>query len=190
MLWRLNLPRVRMNVPSPDTQLLERLKKGEPLAVQQWFSGYHDRLLRFVLTKVSSDKDAEELVQETFINCLKHLPLFRGDSSILTWMQGIARHEVADFYRKKYAKKAIKALPLGDLVIGAKVDDAHEVSEKVKTVLLKMSTDYRELLSLKYIDGKKVGEIALELGRSIKAIESDLFRARSEFKKLYALELV
>lgn len=173
-----------MSVP-PD-QLLAALKAGQPQAVAQWFKTYHRGLFNFVKTKVSSDHDAEEIVQETFINCLKHLTLFRGNSSIKTWMQGIARHEIADYYRKRYAKKAILALPLTDLIPATAIGDAHEVSEKVRQVIHKMSAHQRELLLLKYIDGKKVEEIAEDLGRSIKAIESELFRARQEFKTLYA----
>src|SRR5690606_15628063 len=135
---------------------------------------YRPVLKRFIQTKIESDHDVEEIIQETFINCLKHLPLFMGNSSIKTWMLGIARHEVADFYRKRYAKKAIRLLPLTEMGNEAQIDDVHEVSEKVKAVIHRMSHHQRELLQLKYIDGKKVEEIALELGKSIKSIESEL----------------
>lgn len=170
---------------STESHLLARLKAGDPQAVRQWFSQYHDRLLAFISKKIDNPKDAEELTQETFMNCLKHLPLFRGESQIFTWMCGIAQHEVADFYRKKYAKKALQTLPLADFLTHTKVENAHEVAEKVQLVLMKMRADYRELLLLKYIDGKKVKEIALELSRTVKSIEADLFRAREEFRVLW-----
>ncbi len=175
------------NQDSSENILLSQLRSGQPQAVAQWFKEFQPQVLGFIKSKISSDKDAEELTQEVFLNCLKHLPLFRGDSSILTWMVGIARHEVADFYRKKYAKKAISYLPLSDIIINHKIDDAHEVSEKVKLVFGQLDTEHQELLLLKYIDGKKVKDIAAELGRSVKAIESELFRAREEFKRLYVL---
>jgi RNA polymerase sigma factor (sigma-70 family) len=170
-----------------ETELLNRLRAGQPLAVQQWFKTYQSGILSWVKTKVSNDKDAEELTQEIFLNCLKHLPLFRGESKIMTWMQGIGRHEIADYYRKRYAKKAISYLPLSELVVGTKIDDAHETSEKVKHVFGQLSQESQELLLLKYIDNKKVKDIAAEIGRSVKAVESDLFRAREEFKRLYLL---
>jgi len=169
----------------PPDQLLASLRTGNPQAVAQWFKTYHRDLLKFVKTKVTPESDAEEIVQETFINCLKQLPFFRGSSSLKTWMVGIARHEVADYYRKRYAKKAILALPLTDLISANAIGDAHDISEKVHQVVQAMSEYNRELLFLKYIDGKKVEEIATLLGRSIKAIESELFRARSEFRTLY-----
>jgi len=167
--------------------LLTRLKKGEPKAVSEWYEEYSPRLLSYVNKKISSHKDSEELVQEVFLGCLKHLPLFRGNSSIFTWMCSIARHEISDYYRKRYAKKALKYVPLGEMILQEEIVDAHESAQKVKEVFAQMKDESKELLMQKYVDCKKVSEIGQELGRTTKAIESDLFRARKEFKKLYAL---
>jgi RNA polymerase sigma-70 factor, ECF subfamily len=168
-------------------ELLSRLKKGEPKAVSEWYAEYSPRLMSYIGKKISSHKDCEELTQEVFLGCLKHLPLFRGKSSIFTWMCSIARHEVADYYRKRYAKKALKYVPLGEMILQEDIADAHESAQKVKEVLSQMKGESKELLMQKYVDCKKVSEIGKELGRTTKAIESDLFRARKEFKKLYAL---
>ncbi len=168
-----------------DTQLLAQLKAGQAKAVQYWFQQYHDRLLKLVNKRVSLEKDAEELVQDTFMSCLKHLPLFRGESSIWTWMVRIAHHEVADYYRKRYAKKFIHLLPLSDLFPFESLIDSHEISQKVRQVLLTMATDEREVLLMKYVDKKRVKQIAIELGKTIKSVESTLFRARGEFRRLY-----
>lgn len=179
----------RAKQQSSDSGLLPRLKQGDEAAVAEWFRLYEKRLLRFFLAKVSNKKDAEELVQDTFLSCIKHLPVFRGESSIWTWMCRIAQHEAADYFRKKYAKRVLKTLPMGDLVLAAPIQDAHETSARVKHVLAQMAQPTAELLRMKYIDKKKVKEIATELNRSVKAIESDLFRARQEFQALWvALE--
>jgi len=166
-------------------ELLALLKSGDKQAVETWYKVFYDQVLAFVSGKVDNTKDAEEIAQETFINALKQLTFFRGQSQLLTWMISIARHEVADYYRKKYAKKAIKALPLTDWLVGGKLNDSHEVSEQVREVFKRLNSHHRELLLLKYVDNKKVEEIAHEVGRSVKSIESDLFRARRAFKTLY-----
>ncbi len=175
---------------SSDQALLADLKLGRPEAVKVWHKRYYPKLLRFITTKVSNTKDAEELTQETFVNCLSHLPLFRGSSSIWTWMCGVAKHEVADYYRKKYAKRAIKTFPLGEMLLADGIEDAHEVADAVTKVMKKMPERSRELLKQKYLDKKRVKDIAQQWGKSVKSIESDLYRAREEFKQLYGLELV
>jgi RNA polymerase sigma-70 factor (ECF subfamily) len=168
-----------------DKKLLHQLKTGSDQAVKTWFDLYYSKLLQIVETKVSNKKDAEEIVQQTFMNCLKHLPLFRGKSSIWTWMNSISRHEIADYYRKKYAKKAIRTIPLSEFLPLTEIADSDDVSERVNLVLSQMKESYKELLLLKYADGKKVAVIAKDLGKSVKSIESDLFRARKEFKYLW-----
>lgn len=169
-----------------DQQLLTALKSGQPEAVRAWFARYQPRLSALIALKVSNAHDVEELVQETFLACLKHLPLFRGESNIWTWMQSVARHEVADYYRKKYAKKALQTIPLSDWLLDQPVADAHETAQKVSAALAELSKEYRELILLKYVDELRVKEIASKLNKSIKSVESDLFRARQAFKVAYA----
>jgi len=169
-----------------EAQILELLKLGDSAAVEYWLTEYENPLAAYISQKVDLPADTKELTQETFVACLKQLPLFRGDSSILTWMISIARHQIADYYRKKYTKQALKFLPLSHYLFEAKIDDAHETSEKVKQVLGRMSQTSQELLQKKYVDGRKVAEIAKEWGRSVKSVESELFRARAEFRELYA----
>ena len=169
-----------------DKKLINSLRQGDQVASREWFEKHYPQLLKFVLFKISNHEDAEEIVQETFINCLKHLPVFNEKSSILTWMKGIARHEVADYYRKKYAKKAVYLLPLFESLSDELVSDSQEVAKKVSLALKEMRKDYRELLLLKYVDGKQIKSIAQELRRSFKSVEADLFRARKDFKEIYA----
>lgn len=171
---------------SEDGLLLSQLKFGQAKAVRTWFNTYHDRLFHFIAQKVSIEKDVEELVQDTFLACLKHLPLFRGESNIWTWMTRIAQHEVADYYRKRYAKKFIRSFPLSELLPLHDMSDVHEISQKVRQVLANMASDEREILLMKYVDQKKVKQIAQEMGRTAKSVESILFRARVEFRKLYS----
>lgn len=174
-----------MEINKSEQDLISKLKQGDTRAVNQWFSEYNDKLTKVVVKKVSNYQDAEEIVQQTFLNCLKHLPLFRGRSSIWTWMNSIARHEIADYFRKKYAKRALKTTRLSEFLMLDNIDDSSEVSEKVRRVLKKMRSNHRELLLLKYVDKKKVAIIAREFGISIKSVESELFRARKEFRAIW-----
>lgn len=171
-----------------DPQLLTDLKYGRPEAVQAWYQQYAPSLKQLIEKKVRNAGDADEITHDVFMECLKHLPLFRGESSIWTWMVRIAHHEVADYYRRAYAKKVIKTLPVSELLQLPELEDSREISQRVKVVLKKMSETSRELLQRKYIDRQQIKHISREMGKSDKSIESLLFRARVEFRQLYALE--
>lgn len=168
--------------------LVEALKQGNSLAVEYWFKTYYRPLYLSACNKMPSEVIAQEVVQDTFVNCLQSLNLFHNASSLLTWMQAVLRHEMADFYRKRYAKKFIRTLPLTELLLAQPYGDVEETAEKVKWVMKKMLGKNKELLLKKYIDKKQVSEIATETGKTVKAIESELFRARNEFRQLW-LEL-
>lgn len=170
--------------------LLKGLREGDKKKVFDWYTNFSPYLMAISLKKISDFTDAEEIVQETFINSLRQLPLFRGDSRLKTWMVSILRHEIADYYRKKYAKKALKIIPLFDEILQNPLKSSQEISDKVQITLSKMKKETRELLLLKYVDKKRVKEIAFLFGKTVKSIESELFRARVEFRKIYAETLV
>jgi RNA polymerase sigma-70 factor (ECF subfamily) len=183
-----------------DWPLVQALRSGEARAVEHWYRLYQKRLTAFVSRKVSNPADVEELVQETFINTLRSLPEFVGQASLWTWMCAIAKHEIGDYYRKKYAKKVLQLLPLSDWLWGdfltTNVTSAASVSEisalthedlvgKLEQVWQKIGADYCELLQEKYLDQLSVAQLAAARGKTVKAVESELFRARRAFKKAY-----
>lgn len=168
--------------------LVKDIKKGKKVAVRFWFKHYYGQLLAIAIKKAQNKEDAQELVQETFINCLRNIQSFKNKAKLSTWMKSILFHEIADYYRKLYAKKAIRTIPLAEFLLNRPIADSHQTSQQVQAVLSKMLSYKKELLLLKYVDKKKVKEIAKKMGKTVKAIESELFRARKEFKRLYALE--
>lgn len=173
-----------------DNQLLLKLRTGDERAVAEWYQSYELRLKRYIMRRIDETQDAEELLQEVFINCLRNLAYFKGKSSLYTWMCSIANHEIADFFRKRYAKKFIHTLPLADYFFSeeVKIENAHALAERMEAAFSKIGQATKELLLLKYVDRKTVSDIAIKHGKTKKAIESDLFRARQAFKAAYTVE--
>ena len=66
----------------------------------QWLTDYGDDLLAYALTRVHHLDVAEDLVQETYLAAFKAMDRFEGRSSARTWLIGILRHKVADFFRR------------------------------------------------------------------------------------------
>lgn len=150
------------------------------------------RLVRFVATKVSDRADAEDIVQETLISIYDSLVLFKGKSSFFTWACAIAKHEIADFYRKKKIKQIVfSRLPkLKQLVSEALGPELAYQELEAKTKILntfkRLSEGYARILRLKYVEDLSMRQIASELNLTVKAVESRLTRARLAFQKVYA----
>ncbi len=174
-----------------DQELVQQILNGDQKAVSLFYRRFREPLLAAVSEKVDFGV-AEELVQEIFLSALQSLPLFSGKSSLYSWLLGIARHEVCDYYRKRKIKEVVfSKLPFLKRLVSQALSpetafEEKELKEKIKSSLGKLSEGYRRILRLRYIDGCSVADLALKLGISYKSAESKLFRARLAFQKIYS----
>ncbi|MBT3784837.1 sigma-70 family RNA polymerase sigma factor [bacterium] len=74
---------------------------AEGMDPELWVEEYGDDLFRYAIRRVSNRTEAEDLVQETLIAALKAQEKFRSQSTPKTWLIGILKHKVMDYYRKK-----------------------------------------------------------------------------------------
>lgn len=177
-----------------EKQLVKQVIKGNKKAIRSFYRAYQNRLLNFILTKVENVKDAEEILQDTFLSSLDSLPLFKFQSSIYTWLCSIAYHEIVDFYRRRKLKTIIfSRLPWLEKIVDKALSpelalQEKELKIKIYNTLKNLTEGYAQILRLKYIEGLSMREIALRLQTSIKAVESKLTRARLAFQKQYVKE--
>ncbi len=85
-----------------------RPPEGKTNDPEQWVDLYADPLYGFALLRVTDAAVAEELVQETFLAALAAFKNdnFSGRSSIQSWLTGILKHKIMDYFRKKYRNSA------------------------------------------------------------------------------------
>lgn len=150
---------------------------------------YRERLFRFVILRVKGDAHvAEDVVQETFAAALLSLTRFRANSSPYTWLCSIAQHKIADHYRKQPPTRSetmsldLLAENLGDGgPCSSSIEkwlDAKDTRDSVQQALNELPPAYSNVLRYKYFVGLSVAEIGCEIGRSPKAVEGLLARAR------------
>ena len=167
------------------------MRKGErdKGGVEEWYRKYRRKLLNFILLRVKDQRDAEEILDDTFLSAWDSLPLFSGKSSFFTWLCGIAKHEIADYYRKKKIKTILFShLPflenLASKALGPEEEMLkNELKEEVVLALGRLEVKHRRVLVLKYLRGERIKEIAKEIGKTVSAVESLLFRARKALAK-------
>lgn len=156
---------------------------------------YLPRLSGFIARFTENKEERETILQETLVSALESWPTFSKKSSFYTWLCGIAKHEIADFYRKKKLKTLLfSRLPwleeLASEALGPEqIFLRKEFEAEVKATLNNLTAGYREILRLKYYQGLEVSEIAQKLNETVSAIESRLFRARRAFAKAFASHL-
>jgi RNA polymerase sigma-70 factor (ECF subfamily) len=83
--------------PSED---LERLRRGDPEAMDQLYRDHAPAVLGWVIRLGGERLDAEDVAQRVFEVALNRIHTYRGDSSLRTWIYGICRRVVANARRR------------------------------------------------------------------------------------------
>jgi len=174
-----------------ETDFICRVIANDDRAITELYWRFMPKLRRFFTNRLASQKDAEEVAHDTFLSVLDALPSFDGRSQLSTWIMGIAKHELVDYYRKKKIKAVLfSKLPFLENLLDQALSpqlalEEKQLKQRIVKTLQNLSEGYALILRLKYIEDLSVAEIAKELEISYKAAESRLSRARLAFQQAF-----
>jgi RNA polymerase sigma-70 factor, ECF subfamily len=139
----------------------------------------------YLRVRCPSEAVAEEITSEVFLAAVAALA--RGAVPVLTtaWLVGVARHKLADHWRRAAREDRKLQAAGGEL---RELDDPWEVHldvQRAREVLVLLGPHHRAALSFRYLDGLAVPEVAELLGRTVHATEALLVRARAAFRRTY-----
>ena len=164
----------------------EALPDPDPVA-----SIYHRSLPHvygYLLSRCGSASLAEDLAAETFMAAVAAARQPGAPEITVAWLVGVARHKLADHWRRSAREErnqAVAAQPAGA------VDDPWDEwldAEAAYAALRCLSPHQRAALTLRYLDGLPVAEVAEHLGRSVHATETLLARSRAALRLVYQEE--
>ncbi|MCX6239490.1 MAG: sigma-70 family RNA polymerase sigma factor [Bacteroidia bacterium] len=171
-----------------DNELVKRIKNGEQSAFKVLYLKYSDLLFAYILHHLDKDKEvASDIWQETWVVFIEKINDFQHKSSIFTWLCAIAKNKISDYYMNAKKQERFKSIEKLHFDIDAEELEIElvdlETQADVITVLANLTDVHRYLLVTKYIENKGIDEISFEIGKSYKATESILTRAREAFRK-------
>jgi RNA polymerase sigma-70 factor, ECF subfamily len=166
---------------------VDRLRSvfDDEAAFRTWYRMALPRVFGYVFQRCGAIRAvAEELTQETFLEALRVRSRFDGRSDEMTWIVAIARHKLADHYRR-LARDERRHLRLVAHQNDATSDPiALETREEVLDALRRLPAMQRAVLVLHYLDDLSVAEIGRQLGKSEGAVESLMSRGRARLRGL------
>lgn len=177
------------------------MQDNQELDTRHLWNEFSSRLRSFVHSKISDREQAEDVLQDIFIRIHQGLDKLRSKDRLESWIFGITRRAIADYYRKKDKDREESlpeepALP-DDSGTAAeqhmskhKFDGEHEVHEEVLSWLIPMidelPTKYAKPLRMADVDGLTQQEVADRLDLSLSGAKSRVQRAREKLGDVLA----
>jgi RNA polymerase sigma-70 factor (ECF subfamily) len=173
----------------PDNELVGGVLRNDRKATAEFVQLFSGRVYGYVRSRLAPRTEmVDDVVHEVFIAAWQRLATYRGESPLEAWLVGIARHKVEDHYRDRLSRMEAweDSGDLPDESPAAQIDldmDRQKTAGRALAVLDSLPEHYATVLLWRYWERKSAREIAAATGRTEKAVERLLARAREQFKR-------
>lgn len=143
------------------------------------YEEYSRKVFLFLLSKTNDEQLAEELTQETFFQAVQCIDGFKGSSSILTWLCGIAKNVWLKYLKKHHNNLSLDEdmLELIEIVDESKILVQWEQKE-ILQLIHGMNEPMREVMYLRLVSNLSFGEIGEILGKTENWTRVTFFRGK------------
>ena len=179
-----------------DTGLAEAVLRKDRKATAEFVERYSDAVYAYLRRRMIPRVDlVDDMLQEVFLAAWRNLDRYQGNAPLKSWLLGIARHKVEDHYRERLrafdslgpeeeTPAAMSVTPLHDARM-----DRERMQERVSRVLQQLPDAYSAALLWRYWEHRSAAEMAARTGKTTKAVERILARAREHFKRRWKHEV-
>jgi RNA polymerase sigma-70 factor (ECF subfamily) len=172
---------------STDEKLIERIARGDQLAMRALFARHRLRVYRFVLRMVRDETLAEDLLSDVFFDVWRQAGRFEARAAVSTWVLGIARFKALSALRRRSNVEFDDemAATIEDPADNPEIALQHKRdAEVLRHCLMKLSPAHAEVIDLIYYHSKSVKEVAQIIGISDATVKTRMFYARKKLAHL------
>lgn len=154
---------------------------------------YTEKLRRYIMRITSvTREDSEDFLQEIFVKAYRHLNSFDQNLKFSSWIYRIAHNHVISHWRKLQNRpQVLKLEAVEDFLKFMSTDEDLATdterkfnAEEVRKVISEMDPKYKEVLVLKFLEGKDYKEISDILQKPLGTVATLINRAKKQFKKM------
>lgn len=169
-----------------DRELVGRARSGDLAAFEELVRRHQHGLFSYLYRMMGNADDAEELAQQTLVKAWQALKGFRGGSSFKTWLYRVGINLALNFRtRTKPTEELTEFIP-ADGAGPAEEFRQKQRDEAIQAALAGLPKEQRTALVLSVYEEMSYKEIGAAMGKSVRAVDSLLFRAKQNLRKLLA----
>jgi len=175
-----------------DEQIVAQVIQGQTALFEVLMRRHNQRLYRAARAIVKDDREAEDVIQQAYVNAYAHLGQFDGRAKFSTWLTKIAVHEAIARARDQGRYEPLETDPAGNVDTGtatrAVLDPERETFGRELGALLEAAVDdlpdgCREAFVLRQIEGLSTSETAQVLGVSDDVVKTRFSRAKAALRR-------
>lgn len=170
-----------------DIELVDGVRRASEPHFNALYERYFQRIYSFVYLRLRNRADAEEIVQEVFTAAYRSIGSWKGQSSLSSWMYGIAKNTVNNHIRRAKSQdlrieRAEPELVRSRFSLDHCTPEEHlnlrRCEASIREKLESVSDWHAEAFVLRHFDNLTIGEISERVSRSNDAVRSSLYRMK------------
>ena len=166
-----------------ETQLLQRVRAGDPAAERALYDAHVDRVYRLAYRMTGDEALAQDFTQDAFIRAFNKLHTFRGDSSLATWLHTVTASVVLNGLRKVKKFRTSETDLENARAIGRESGRAEpDLKDRLRQAVDGLPDGYRTVFLMHDVEGYTHEEIAGALGVASGTSKAQLSRARAKLR--------
>ena len=172
-----------------DEEIVSRILAGESALFEVLMRRHNERLYRAARAILRDDAEAEDVIQEAYVNAFTHLAQFDGRAKFATWLTKIAVYEALARARRRGRYTTLDETSLETLMPTTTAPDperrafGRELGALIESAVDQLGDGYREVFMLRQVEGLSTAETADVLGLSEDAVKTRFSRARGSLQR-------
>ncbi len=172
-----------------DRELVAGIRRGSQSDFNLLYDRYFQRVYGFAYQRLHNHADAEEVVQETFTAVFRCMEAYRGQSSLLSWIYGIAKNTVNNYIRRSKAheqrieRAEFELMRPATSLYSCTPEEELSLSrceDAIRSTLASVASWQAEVFVLRHVENLSIGEISRRVSRSNDAVRSSLYRVKKQ----------
>jgi len=140
-------------------------------------------IYNYIRSQIKNDEDVQDIVQETMLAIWSGLKYFRNDSSFRTWVIGIARRKIYDYYRSKYKIPEVSDFDSVDSLMTEDESDKLIKAMDVNNAVIRLDSIEQELVFLAFNAQLTYQEISEVVRIPVGTVKSRMSAIKSKLRK-------
>ena len=179
-----------------DEEVVSRIRRGETALFEVLMRRYNQRIYRVVRAILKDDAEAEDVMQQAYLNAYRHLDQFAERAKFSTWLTKIAVYEALARVRKRRPTTSLDepdtdGVTMMDTLRSTRLDPeqallARETSGLLEAAVIALPETFRAVFMLRDVEGLSTADTAEALSLNEDTVKTRLHRARRHIRRQLA----